>query len=163
MPPRGLEQIVGADDVAVEDRVPGAFDRKAAEMDDALHTRDGALHLSDRGEVSLDEGFIRREVVRRLDVAPVDLGIDTCEELAQPGADVACCACDQDRLHHVRLPTLRRVTRIAELRRECLIALAAVEQMPAHGGARLRDGTFPDRTHDLAMLLLEYLAVDAPG
>src|SRR6266550_6493385 len=53
--------------------------------------------------------------------------------------------------------------RTAELRGECLIALAAVEQMPPHGGARLRDSTCPDRTHDFAMLLLEYLAVDAPG
>src|SRR4029434_1117709 len=49
--PRGLEQIVGPDDVAVEDRVPGTFDRKAAEMDDALHTGDRALHLGDRGEI----------------------------------------------------------------------------------------------------------------
>src|SRR5262249_48794015 len=46
---------------------------------------------------------------------------------------------------------------------ECLIALAAVEQMPPHGGARLRDSMFPDRAHDFAMFLLEYLAVDAPG
>src|SRR5262245_56197389 len=132
-------------------------------MDDALHTRDGALHLGHRGEVGLDEGFVRGEVVRRFDVAPVDLGINTLEELAQPRADGACGARDQDCLHHAALPTLRRVTRIAELGRECLIAPAAIEQMPAHGGAGLRDSAFPDHIHDLAMLLLEYLAVEAPG
>ena len=63
----------------------------------------------------------------------------------------------------LQLPTLRDVTRIAKLRGECLIALAAVEQMPPHGGTRLRDSTCPDRTHDLAMFLLKYLAVDPPG
>src|SRR5215813_15082570 len=35
--------------------------------------------------------------------------------------------------------------------------------MPPHGGTRLRDSMFPDRAHDFAMFLLEYLAVDAPG
>jgi len=61
------------------------------------------------------------------------------------------------------LPTLRAVTCIAKLRGECLIALAAVEQMPPHRGTRRRDSAFPDRAHDPAMFLLEYLAVDAPG
>jgi hypothetical protein len=62
-----------------------------------------------------------------------------------------------------QLPILRGGSPIAELRGECLIALAAVEQMSPHGGTRLRDSTCPDRTHDLAMFLLEYLAVDPPG
>src|SRR5215831_18034231 len=63
----------------------------------------------------------------------------------------------------LQLPTFRGVTRIAELRREGLIALAAVEQMPPHGGTRLRDSTSAYRKHDVAMFLLEHLAVDAPG
>src|SRR6185369_4865695 len=63
----------------------------------------------------------------------------------------------------LQLPTLRGVTRIAELRRECLIALAAVEQMPAHCCASLCRGACADRTHDCAMLLLEHLAVGTPG
>src|SRR5262245_31215197 len=100
MPPRGLEQIVGADDVAVEDRVPGTFDRKAAEMDDALHAGDGALHLGGRGEVGFDECFVGREVSRRLDVTEAKVWIDALEELAQPRADVAGCARDEDCLHH---------------------------------------------------------------
>ena len=46
---------------------------------------------------------------------------------------------------------------------EFLIALAAVEQMPAHGRARLRHRSAADRLHDVAMLPLEGLAVDALG
>src|SRR5215470_19317334 len=131
-------------------------------MDNALDTGDGALHVGDRGEVGLDEGLVRREIVRRLDVAQAEVWIDALEQLAQPRADRACCARDEDCLH-LQLPILRGVIGIAELRGESLIALAAVEQMPAHGGTRLHDSTFADRTHDRAMFLLEYLAVDAPG
>src|SRR5262245_14959516 len=131
-------------------------------MDDALHTGNDVLHLGHGGEVVLEEGFVGREIGWRLDVAEAEVWVDAFEQLAQSRADVACRAGYEDCLH-LQLPTLRGVTRIAELGRECLIALAAVEQMPPHGGARRRDSTFPDRTHDLAMLLLEYLAVDAPG
>jgi hypothetical protein len=57
----------------------------------------------------------------------------------------------------LQLPTFRGITRIAELSREGLIALAAVEQMPPHGGTRLRDSTSPDRKHDVAMFLRNIL------
>src|SRR6478609_7142354 len=50
-----------------------------------------------------------------------------------------------------------------ELAGEPLIALAAVEQMPAHRRARLRDRAGTDRLHDVAMFLLEGFAVDALG
>src|SRR3979411_2849267 len=48
-----------------------------------------------------------------------------------------------------------------ELAGQPLIALAAVEQVPAHRAARLRDCTGADRLHDVAVLLLERFAVDA--
>src|SRR3954452_23081931 len=50
---------------------------------------------------------------------------------------------------------------VVELVGERLIALAAVEQMPAHRGARLRHRASADRLHDVAMLLLEGFAVGA--
>src|SRR5215470_10726581 len=62
----------------------------------------------------------------------------------------------------LQLPILCAVTRVAERRRECLIALAAVEEMPPHGGTSLRDCAAANGVYDRAMFLLEYLAVDAP-
>src|SRR6266699_3287403 len=53
--------------------------------------------------------------------------------------------------------------RTAGLRREPLIALAAVEQMPAHRGASLRDCAAANGVYNRAMFALEHLAVDAPG
>src|SRR5712691_4869609 len=55
------------------------------------------------------------------------------------------------------------VSGTAGLRREPLIALAAVEQMPAHRGASLRDCAAANGVYNRAMLGLEHLAVDAPG
>src|SRR5712692_2848856 len=51
-------------------------------------------------------------------------------------------------------------SRLAELHRKLLIAAAAVEQVPAHGGTRLRHRTASDRLHDLPVFLLERLAID---
>src|SRR5216684_4446231 len=59
---RGLEQVVAADDIGVEDRFPRPFDREPAEMDDALHPFDGALDLAHDRQISLDEGLVRRAV-----------------------------------------------------------------------------------------------------
>src|SRR4051794_40988031 len=50
-----------------------------------------------------------------------------------------------------------------ELAGQPLITLAAVEQVPAHRGARLRHRTSTDRLHDVTVLLLEGFAVDASG
>ena len=81
---RGLEQIVAADDIGVEDRLPRPFDREAAEMDDALHALDGALDLAHDREIGLDEGLVRRQVGGWREVAPADVRIDAFEQLAQP-------------------------------------------------------------------------------
>ena len=48
-----------------------------------------------------------------------------------------------------------------ELPGQPLIALAAVEQVPAHRRARLRDRSGANRLHDVAVLLLERFAVGA--
>src|SRR5262245_19129300 len=46
---------------------------------------------------------------------------------------------------------------------QALIALAAVDEMPAHRGPRLRHGLAADRLHDVAVLALKRLAVGALG
>ena len=52
---RRLEQIVAADDVGLQDRLPGPFDREAAEMDDAVDALDDLLDLVELGEIGGDE------------------------------------------------------------------------------------------------------------
>src|SRR5262249_61972032 len=41
--PSGLEQVVATDDVRIQNRIPRAFDRVAAEMHNAVHAGDGAF------------------------------------------------------------------------------------------------------------------------
>src|SRR5882724_10674660 len=54
-------------------------------------------------------------------------------------------------------------SRFAELIGKRLVALAAVEQVAAHRRPRLSHRAGADGLHDIAMLLLEGLAVDAFG
>ena len=54
-----LEQIVAADDVRLMDLVPGAFDRIAAEMQDAVDTFADRLDLGEIGKIGLPEFFAR--------------------------------------------------------------------------------------------------------
>src|SRR5262245_54165618 len=46
---------------------------------------------------------------------------------------------------------------------QALVALAAVDEMPAHRGPRLRHRPAADRLHDVAVLALERLAVGTLG
>ena len=77
---RRLEQVVAADDVGLQDRLPRPLDREAAEMDDAVDTLDGRLDLVDAGEVGGDEGLVGPEIGRLLDVAQPQLGIDALQQ-----------------------------------------------------------------------------------
>src|SRR5262245_57881095 len=56
----------------------------------------------------------------------------------------------------------RLVSTVAELGGEPLIPLAAVAEVPAHRGARLRHRAAADRLHDVAVLPLKGLVVGAP-
>jgi len=104
--PRGFEQVVAADDVGVEDRLPRCFQRVAAEMHDALHACHDLLHVAHAGEVGPHELFIGREIGRSLEIAPADLAVDAFEELAQAGADAAGRAGHQHALHVLPFPKL---------------------------------------------------------
>ena len=79
---RRLEEVVAADDVGIQDRVPRASlrDRMAAEMDDAV----GALHrrrdLVGLGEVGRDEGFARLQILGLHAIAQHQPGIELGEQ-----------------------------------------------------------------------------------
>src|SRR5712691_8845531 len=99
VPARSLEQIVATDDVRLENGVPWPFDREAAEMHDAVDAGDGPLDACHVGEIGRHEAFVRCEVGGPCNVAQPDVGIDTFEQMAQPRADAARRASDQNRLH----------------------------------------------------------------
>src|SRR5262249_39576712 len=96
---RRLEQVVAADDVGLQDRVPGPFDRMAAEMHDALHALDRALDLGHHREIGLDESLVGGERGRRHPIAPTDVRIDALEQAAKMCADAAGGARYQNCLH----------------------------------------------------------------
>ena len=66
---RGLEQIIAADDVGVEDRVPWGLDRNAAQMDDAVNSVYNLLDLRVFVKIRADEVFTGPKIVRDPDVA----------------------------------------------------------------------------------------------
>src|SRR4029453_16158525 len=58
---RGLEQIVAADDVGLQDRLPRPFDREAPEMDDTFDPLDDLFYLVELGKIGGHEGLVGRE------------------------------------------------------------------------------------------------------
>ena len=101
---RRLEHIVEADDVALEDVLPGIFPRDAAEMNDAVDAGD---HLLDRPHIG-DVGLVQLLLVpRRCYRHPVGQSqhrIDAAQRLAQRAADAATRPGDQHAMHHGGLP-----------------------------------------------------------
>ena len=63
-----LEQIVRADDVGAEDRVPVAFDGKVAQVNDAVDPGDGGSAGRPIAQVGLDERLIGPAIVQGDDV-----------------------------------------------------------------------------------------------
>src|SRR5215216_2772710 len=86
-PARRLEQIVAADDVGLQDRLPWALDRKAAEMHDAVDPLHDFLHRREVRKLGRHESLIRAEICRRAHIAHAQFWIDAFEELAQPRAN----------------------------------------------------------------------------
>jgi hypothetical protein len=85
----GLEQIVAADDVGLQDRIPGALDRIAAEMQDAVDALADRLDLRHVGKIGCLEFLVLAEIGRRLQVAQHQVRIDRRQQLAQARADPA--------------------------------------------------------------------------
>ncbi len=106
---RGLEQIVAADDVALQDIVPGTFDRIAAEMQDAVDALADRLDLRGVGQFRLHEPLGIAQVGRRLDVAEQQVRIDRRQQFSQARADPAGRAGHQNPWHFVpRFAVIRR-------------------------------------------------------
>src|SRR5262249_40868607 len=78
---------------------PGLLDRLAAEMDDAVDAVDEPFHLRQVGQIGGDEALMLYHVGGRANVAPAQLRISAVEPRAQPRADAARRARDQNRLH----------------------------------------------------------------
>src|SRR6202035_1750490 len=72
---RRLEQVVAADDIGLENAVPGLFDRLAAEMDDAVDAVDKLFDLGEIGEIGLDESLALCQTGRLANVAPANIRI----------------------------------------------------------------------------------------
>src|SRR6266705_6444446 len=68
VPPRGLERIVGADDVRAQDHLPRAFDGEAAQVHDRVHAFRHAQHVPQVGAIAPDEFLAPDEVLDRADV-----------------------------------------------------------------------------------------------
>ena len=94
-----LEQIVAADDIGVEDRLPRPLDRKAAQMHDPLYALASLLDLGRLGEIGLDELLIGFEIGRLLQVRDDQAGINRLQQAPQIGADSAGRAGDEYALH----------------------------------------------------------------
>ena len=75
-----FEQVVAADDVGAVDRLPRAFAREAAEMDDALDTGDRLLDRRHVGEISGDEFLVGFEIARGADITQPQARIDVLEQ-----------------------------------------------------------------------------------
>ena len=99
--PRRLEQIVAADDVGLQDLVPGAFDRIAAEMQDAVDAFADRLDLREIGQIGRLEFLVLAEIGRRLQIAQQQVRIDRRQQLAQARADPAGGAGHQYAWHFV--------------------------------------------------------------
>src|SRR5262245_54215311 len=119
---RRLEQIAAADDIGVEDGLPGAFDRMPAEVDDAFATFDGPLDLGQIAKLGRDKLLLAAQICRSFQVAQAQLRIDRLEQRAQAPADVAGGSRQQDALHclapftRARLPQLGSPARSASWR-----------------------------------------------
>src|SRR5438093_1047321 len=61
---RRLEQVIAADDVGLQDLVPGSFDRIAAEMQDAVDALADRLDLGQIGEIGRLELLVLAEIGR---------------------------------------------------------------------------------------------------
>ena len=98
---RGLEQIVAADDIGLQDVVPRAFDRKSAEMQDAVDALADRFDLGEIGEVGGLEFFARAEIGGRFHVAQHQIRIDRRQQFAQARADFTGSAGHQYAWHFI--------------------------------------------------------------
>ena len=93
---RGIEEVVAADDIGLQDGVPRALDGKAAEMDDRMRARHGGGDLVGPGQIGGDEGLAGQEIVGLHLVAQHQSGIARRQQGPDHGADAAGGAGEDD-------------------------------------------------------------------
>src|SRR5262245_9953909 len=98
VPARRFEQIVGADDVGLQHRLPRRLARDAAEMHNAADARYRLLDGFRIGEIGCHKMLVVAKIGGSLEVAQTQL-IDVLEQAAQPRANSAGRARNQDSLH----------------------------------------------------------------
>ena len=98
---RGLEQVVAADDVGLQDRLPRPFHREAAQMHDAVDTVHDRLDLLHDGEVRRNEDLVGGKVRRGDDVGEAQLRIDRRQQPAQPPPHPTCSTRQQYASHRL--------------------------------------------------------------
>jgi hypothetical protein len=96
---RRLEKIVAADDVGLQDSVPWAFDRIAAEMQDAVDALADRLDLREVRKLGRLKLFVCAEIGRRLHIAQQQIGVNRRQQLPQACADTSRCAGHQYAWH----------------------------------------------------------------
>jgi hypothetical protein len=95
---RALEQVVAADDVGAQDRLPRAFDREAAEMNDGVDPRGDAHHVAEPTDVTGREALVRQKLFDWPDIGQAHVVL--ARELgAQHRADAAGGSGQKNSLH----------------------------------------------------------------
>ena len=97
--PRGLEQVVAADDVGLQHRLPIGLDRLSTEMDDAIDAGAHRFAGGKIGEIGIHDLFARTRRVERRLVRQADDRVEATNVRPQPAPDAARGAGDQDTLH----------------------------------------------------------------
>ena len=103
---RRLEHVVAADDVVLQDRLPGVLDRAGAEVDDAVDALAEPLDRGEVGEIGRDELLARLGL--DLDhVGQPERRIDPAQQRPDPAPDAAGGTGDQDPVHDLPSPCER--------------------------------------------------------
>ena len=95
---RRLEDVVAADDVVLQDRLPGVLDRARAEVDDAVDAGAEPLDRRQIGEVGRDE-LLAGLGLDFDHVRQPERRVDPAQQRPDALADPAGGACDQDPVH----------------------------------------------------------------
>jgi len=88
--------VVAAADIGIEDLLPGALHRGAAEMHDGIAAFDRRHHCRVIGQIKGDGLFIRRKVGDAVAAGQTQLPRQRRKTAAQFGAKAPCGAGDQD-------------------------------------------------------------------
>src|SRR5262245_50559532 len=85
----GLEQVAAADDIGLQDGLPGALHGEPAEVDDTFNALDRLLHLVQVSKVCCNKALVGLQVGRYLDVAQPEVRVGRRKQFAQTSTDIS--------------------------------------------------------------------------